>query len=372
MIVAHNDAEILGGLERWLARTLGALGTRGHDVLVLCRNDEMKDRFESFGVAARVLHLGGQIALHDSIRLAVVLRRLTPEAFLISSFKKSWLAALGARGARVPNVVARLGLQDYQPGRRFTYRWAFRKGAHRIVTNADAMTTAVLEQLRGLDPGRVLTIYNGVRLPSRRAADGAVRVALGIPGDAHVLCAMARLEPQKELGRAVSLIDRLGPRVHLLLAGVGEEEGRLRRQARSLGIEQRVHLLGYREDTADLLAAADLYLVCSRSEGMSNSMLEAMAAGVPVVSTPVSGASDALGAMPPPARPDGADSLPGVIVTWEGEEPLRTVKELLADPERRRSMGTAGRRRVAERFDWDRMVDTWEEVLVGTAGVGRR
>lgn len=358
MIVAHNDAKILGGLERWLAGTLSGLQDRGHEVLVLCRNPEMKARFEGFGIAARVHHLGGQIALHDAARLAMELRRLPVRAFLISSFTKSWLAALGARAACVPRVVIRLGLEDYRPDRRFTYRWAFRRGADHIVTNAASMRTAVLEQLPGLDSSRVRTIYNGVHLPPRRAPDGAVRSKLGIDSEADVVCAMARLEPQKELARAVDLVAALGSRTHLLLAGVGDEEAGLRARARMLGVENRVHLVGYREDTSDLLAAADLYVVCSRSEGMSNSMLEAMAAGVPVVSTSVSGASEAL-------DPDPSGAAAGLIVEWTGEEPIRRVRALLDDPEARRRMGEVGRRRVADRFGWERMLDAWERLLAG-------
>lgn len=356
MIVAHNDAKILGGLERWLARTFSGLAGRGHDVLVLCRNRDMKARFESFGVAAEVFHLGGQIALHDAARLALRLRTLPVESLLVSSFTKSWLATLGARGARVPRVVVRLALEDYRPGRRFTYRWAFRRGADYVVTNAESMRNDVLAQLPELDPGRVLTIHNGVRLPARRAPDGAVRSALGIDADAHVLIALARLEPQKELQRAVDLIAALGPGAHLILAGTGDEEAGLRARARDLGADDRVHLLGYRDDTADLLAASDLYVVCSRSEGLSNSMLEAMAAGVPVVSTPVSGAHEALEARSG-TRPAG------VVVEWTGDTPIRTVRELLNDPERRRRMGEAGQRRVAEHFDWEDRLDAWEALL---------
>jgi glycosyltransferase involved in cell wall biosynthesis len=317
----------------------------------------MGDRFSQFGVSTEVLHLGGQVAIWDAVRLARRLQALSPDALLISSFTKSWLAALGGRLARVPRVVARLALEDYRPGRRVTYRWAFRSGVDRVVTNSRTMREAVLADLPGIDPERVLTLYNGVRLQPRRAADGAVRSELGLGDRQHLLLTMARLEPQKELHRVVRLAHDLGPDVHVAMAGVGEGESELRELARDLGIGGRVHLLGYREDTTDLLAAADLYVVSSRSEGMSNAMLEAMAAGVPVLSTPVSGASEALEAAP-------GDCAPGVIVDWEGATPVEITRALLDDVERRARMGAAGQARVRETFDWERAMDAWERVLV--------
>src|SRR5690606_40702338 len=98
--------------------------------------------------------------------------------------------------------------------------------------------------------------------------------------------------------------------------------------------------------------------VCSDREGMANAMLEAMAVGVPVVSTPVSGAAEALG--------PGPDGIPaGVLVDREGEGLAAALRELLGDPALRRAMGEEGRRRVADRFGVERMAERWEAFLGG-------
>ncbi|HEU0054744.1 MAG TPA: glycosyltransferase, partial [Longimicrobium sp.] len=148
------------------------------------------------------------------------------------------------------------------------------------------------------------------------------------------------------------------------LAGDGEEREALESLARELGVAERAHFLGYRDDTGDVLDALDTFVVCSNREGLSNAMLEALAAGVPVVSTPVSGSDDALSPFP-----DGR--APGMIVGFEAEEIAAALRDLLADRERLREMGDAARERAATSFSVDGMLDAWEAVLAGEEGRGR-
>jgi len=93
-------------------------------------------------------------------------------------------------------------------------------------------------------------------------------------------------------------------------------------------------------------------------EGMANAMLEAMAFGIPIVSTQVSGADEAL-------EPEADGGAPGEIVESSVDDLAAALRRLLADGDARRSMGEAGRRRVAERFSYERMLDRWEALLAG-------
>ncbi|HEM45565.1 MAG TPA: glycosyltransferase, partial [Alphaproteobacteria bacterium] len=134
------------------------------------------------------------------------------------------------------------------------------------------------------------------------------------------------------------------------------EAGALRALARELGLGARVRFLGHRDDVGDVLAALDLYLVTSDREGLSNSMLEALAAGVPVISTPVSGAAAALGPLE-----DGR--VPGRIVPADVGAIARAVTECLADETGRRVMADAARARVRAQFDPADELDRWERLL---------
>jgi len=356
-VIAHNGARIWGGAERATALLLAGLQARGHRVLLLCNDRVVARRAGEMGVPTEILPLGGDAMLPHAFRLARRLRELKPDAFIIGTYKKLFLAALGARIARVPRVVARVGLETDTP-RSAKYRHALPRWVHAVAVNARRMRPAFAE-LAGFGPGRVAVIHNGVGAPERRQPSGAVRAALGIAPDAPTVGAIARLAAQKRLDRLLRAVARLAD-VHCIVAGDGEERARLEALAAELGISPRVHFLGHRGDTGDVLGAIDIFVVSSDREGLSNSMLEALAAGVPVISTPVSGADDAL-------EPLADGAAPGEIVGFPDDEIAAAIRRLLADPARRETMGDAARRRAAERFSMDAMLARWEALLAGRA-----
>lgn len=354
-VVAHNGARIWGGAERATALLLAGLQQRGHRVLLLCNDELVARRASELGVPTEILPLGGDGMLPHAFRLARRLRRLRPDAFLIGTYKKLFLAALGARLARVPRVVARVGLETDTP-RSAKYRFALPRWVHAVAVNARRMRPAFAE-LPGFSPDRVVVIHNGADVPIRRLPSGAVRSVLGIATDAAVVGAVGRLAAQKRFDRLLRAVAQL-PDVLCILAGEGEERTALESLSSTLGITSRVHFLGHRDDTGDVLDALDVFVVSSGREGLSNSMLEALAAGVPVVSTRVSGAEDAL-------EPFYDGVAPGEIVGFSEDEIAAALRRLLADPTRRGEMADAARRRAAERFGMGAMLEGWEALLAG-------
>ncbi|HET6229170.1 MAG TPA: glycosyltransferase [Longimicrobiaceae bacterium] len=359
-VVAHNGSAIFGGGELAVVRLLQGLQGRGHRVLLLCRDAIVAGRVEDFGVPAGVQRVGGDLALPDAFRLAGRLRHERPDVVLLTTFKKVLLAGLGARIAGVPRVVQRIGLESDTPARGRRYRWAYRNLVDDVVVNARSMRAPFLAAAPGLDPARVSVIPQGVVEPRRRCEPGALRRELGIPAGAPVFGAVARLARQKRLDRLIAALSHLPNEVHCVVAGAGEEEDALRALAARSGVADRFHLAGHRDDVGDVLDALDAYVVCSDREGMCNAMLEAMAFGLPVVSTPVSGAEEAL-------RPFIDGTRPGRVVGFgEGELPA-ALRDLLADVDVRRAMGDAARRRAEASFGFDAMVLRWEALLGGTA-----
>ena len=184
--------------------------------------------------------------------------------------------------------------------------------------------------------------------------------------------------PESESGDWSNLSE-LSPDVHCVLAGDGPERAALEALASARGIQHRTRFLGHRNDPGTVYAALDLMVISSDREGMSNAMLEAMAAGVPVVSTPVSGAEDALGvraggahgaavhsalAATPEGAPSASDAPPGILLQGFGEEELTaTLRSLLGDPGRLRAMGAAARARARAEFDFEVVLDRWEALL---------
>ncbi|HEX6040609.1 glycosyltransferase, partial [Longimicrobium sp.] len=200
-VLAHNASGILGGGEIGTALLLAGLQRRGHRVLMLCRDREIARRVAEYGIPTGVQRVGGDAMLPDAFRLAARIRREKPDAVLLTTFKKVFLAGLAARLAEAPFVVQRIVLQGDTPARGARYRQALRRFVDVVALNADAMRPAFLVGDPRLDPAKVVTILDGVRAPVRTKEPGAVRAELGIPADAFVIGCVARLARQKRFDR---------------------------------------------------------------------------------------------------------------------------------------------------------------------------
>ncbi|MEE8146765.1 MAG: glycosyltransferase, partial [Longimicrobiales bacterium] len=106
-IIAHNGASEWGGGEIALVDLLLGLAKRGHRVTLLCSRRLVAQAARARGVETRLLRLGGDLAVHDALRLGLLLRQKRPDAFIVGTFRKLWLAAAAARMAKVPNLVVR-------------------------------------------------------------------------------------------------------------------------------------------------------------------------------------------------------------------------------------------------------------------------
>jgi glycosyltransferase involved in cell wall biosynthesis len=199
----------------------------------------------------------------------------------------------------------------------------------------------------GLDPGRFVTIRNGVdlaRFSGSRESSGPVVLYVG------------RLSEEKRpalLVRAFPRVLERVPEARLVLAGPGPLEGELKSLVAELGLEERVALLGARSDVPELHRRARVYALPSASEGSPNALLEALAAGTPVVATDIPGVREI-------ARPERE----ALLVPRDDPEALaRAVVRLLEDPALAARLSAAGRERVAQEFDLERVADRYSELF---------
>ena len=200
-------------------------------------------------------------------------------------------------------------------------------------------------------PGRTQVIVNGIdvrRIASEATPRPAARRALDLEPDALVIGAIARFDPVKALDvllRGFAVLAAGQSTARLVLIGDGPEAPRLRVLAAMLGVDARVRFAGVVADASRLLPALDLYASASRREGLPLAVLEAMACGLPVAATRVSGHVDAV-----------EDGVTGVLVPPDDPPALgRAMDALVANPALREVMGQAGRRRAEERFAASRM-----------------
>ncbi len=200
----------------------------------------------------------------------------------------------------------------------------------------------------GIPAHLVSTVRNGITPPSVGLGGQGIRAELGLPSTVGLALTVGRLTPQKGyaiLAAAAPAVFAQVPDIHFIWAGVGALEGELRARVRELGVEGRIHLLGQRADVAALMAAANVFVLPSRFEGLPLVVLEAMAAGLPVVGTNVCGTAEAV-----------VDGVTGRLVTANDPAALAAgIVDVLADSRRAAMWGRAGRRRVAREFSADRM-----------------
>jgi glycosyltransferase involved in cell wall biosynthesis len=226
--------------------------------------------------------------------------------------------------------------------------------AYRLMAGLPDAVFAVSDQVRkhcievdGIEPGRVETIYNGFDL-----FDRTERTAPLASADTVVVTTVGNIRRVKGhdlLVRAAALLVPRFPTLNFSVAGaVLEPEyfAELEDLVKALGLAGRFHFSGPVTDTQAHLAGADIFVLPSRSEGFSNAILEAMAAGLPVVASDVGGNAEAV-----------QDGVSGTIIPPENVGALAdAIAGLLDDPERARSFGRAGKEIVARRFSNEAML----------------
>lgn len=300
-------------------------------------------------------------------RLARIMRTARPH--IVHS--RNWgaiEAIFAARIARVPIVIhSEHGYEVDMAAGLPKRRRLLRRGAYPL---ADAVF-AVSDELRNyhakqawIPPGRIRVISNGVdtkRFSPRRAMRSAIRQKLGLSADSFVVGSVGRMVAIKDyatlLAAAESVASR-GGNVQVLLAGSGPELERHRAAvARSSELAGRVSFLGTAKDIPEVMNAMDVFVLPSLLEGMSNTILEAMACGLPVVATSVGGNPELV-----------EDGVSGWLFGPRNASDLAMrIEQLASHGEMLRKFGAAARDRVVNRFSLDRMISSYQSLYLELA-----
>lgn len=354
----------LGGAQRNTLDTVTRLDRSRFAVALACADEGVlleEARSIPLCSVVPIPHLRREVRPPSDVRALGELRRamrtFRPHIVHTHSSKAGVLGRLAARLEKVPRVVHSIhgfGFGAHQPApvraaflaaERLAARWtdAFIAVSRRNAADGVAM---------GLfDTGQVRVIRSGIDLDSFRNPSGseAVRRELGIPERAPVVVQVSCFKPQKAPERFVAAAARIlsrCPEAHFVLVGDGVLRPLLERRRSELGLTGRLHLAGWRRDVPALLATASVATLTSRFEGLPRVVVEALAAGVPVVAMAVDGVEEVLR--------HGVDG----FVVGEGDVTALAdrVSALLRDAELRRTMAARAGETVAE---WDR------EVMVG-------
>lgn len=358
-----------GGSERRCIRLANELCSRGLSVAILTLRDAGPLAGELLsGVRLEQLGCGRLASPSTWWRYARAVRRLGPSLYMGFGTFPGFAGAVLARQAGVPTVVnALVTTPTHYP------RWYGLLGrlcflfAHHAVANSRGVRDYHVRHW-GFPASKVTVIPNPIDTAAWPCRDGAVRAEvrgeLGLREEQLAIGVVARLfwyKGHRYLLDAFGQVADRHPNAVLLLIGDGPLQAELERQAEHLGIHQQVRFLGLRQDVPRLLQGCDLLCLPSVLEGMPNAVLEAMAAGLPVVSTAVSGADELV-----------APGETGWLVPIEDASALAAaLDDALSNRERLAAYGLAGRRKAEAEFDLPIVVEQYLELFARLTGERR-
>ncbi|HEY8150835.1 MAG TPA: glycosyltransferase family 4 protein [Vicinamibacteria bacterium] len=355
--IAHLiESDGPGGAERMLAhlaRTLQDAGAWNVAFLPADGEGWLARELEESGVAIEYYRLPRPLSPAAARSLEAALRRHRVEVAHSHEFTMAVYGAWASWRAGIPHVITMHGSSYYAA--RFRRRLAMRAAvalSGRTVAVSASLSRRLGHDL-GMDPSRVMMISNGV--PRVARGETTLRGELGLRPEDRLLVSVGNLYPVKghrHLIDALALIAGRHPSVHVAIAGRGEMEDALLTRARDLGVADRVHLLGLRTDVAAVLAAADVFVLPSLSEGLPLALLEAMFAGCPIVASDVGEVGTAL-----------AQGEAGVLVeAGDGAALAAALDEVLSDPVRAWELGARAAIRAAAEYDISHMVRRYAQI----------
>jgi glycosyltransferase involved in cell wall biosynthesis len=262
-------------------------------------------------------------------------------------------------GAALAGVPVRLGarrdvfMPERTPGQQHLQRLAYRL-AHRVVANSDAAVRRLVDE--GVAASRIVHIANGIDFTAFAAVSGAGPSHAASSGR-RVITTVANLRPGKGhdvLLKAAARVLRRIPDVQFRIVGDGPRRQELEQQAAALRISAQVSFLGHRDDVPAVLRQSDIFAFPSFMEASPNALIEAMAAGLPIVATRVGGIPEVI-----------EHERTGVLVPPGDDRALAAgIVRLIDRPELALRVGESARRLVQARFSFERMVGEFQELFV--------
>jgi glycosyltransferase involved in cell wall biosynthesis len=351
----------IGGTERQFVQLAQKIDPNRFDLHVACfeRVGSFLPAIEARGVPLTeygIRRLYSPSTLRAQWQFARYLRENQIHIVHSYGFYPNFFAVPAARLAGVPVVIA--SIRDtgevLEPSKRRAQRAACRLATH-VLANADAVRDRLVQD--GYNSAKISVIRNGI-IPvqtERLERGGPIRREFGIPDDAPILLVLSRLNALKGIPyllEAMPSILAKFPKTRLLIVGDGAQRETLERQSESLGLKRAIIFTGFRLDVPNLLRETSISVLPSLSEGLSNVLIESMAAGIPTVATMVGGNFEVI-----------RDGVTGFLVPPKSSSELsRAILLLLNDPEMAENMGKVGILHIRQRFSIDRALHETEQL----------
>lgn len=350
----------LGGIERRMVQTLARLDRNKYQMSVTCIRErgELAGEVEALGIPLFLQPVKRRLSPRGLWDLAQLFKREKIDIVHTHMYRANTSATVAARLAGVPVVITHVhSMNTWDTPRQLWMDRMLHPWRDRVLAVSEAVRQNYLQHT-GVAPQKVITLYNGIDLKEYEidaAQARAKRKELGLAPEHRVVVVVARLVEAKALHfmleAAAQVVSALSS-VRFLMVGDGPLEGKLKAQTRQLGLDSHVIFIGQRHDVPAIYAASQAAALSSVREGFANVVVEAMAAGLPVVATDVGGNREAV--------VDGHNGF--IVPPRQPQAHAAALIKLLSDPLLAGEMGQKGRRRAQEYFSLEKMVKDTESL----------
>jgi len=342
-----TEMHVTGGAETYVRRLAPRLLRAGWDVRViaLAGGGELLEELRSENVPVVELGLNRRAGFAAAFsRLLNLWRASRPDLVHTHLYHAGLVGRLAARWLNIGPVVVHQHGAEFARTRLRTILDASTLGwVSRYVVSCQAVADVLMAR-EGIPPAQISVIYNGLDVRNfKRASRARHPDSWPVPAGSLSVGCVGRLSPEKgqsTLIQAASLLIDQGRDFHVVFVGEGSQLLELLEQCNRLGLEDNIHFVGHQQGAAGWLVHFDIFALPSAWEGISLALLEAMAAGLPVVATAVGGTPEVV-----------LDGQTGLLVPpGDPQATAAALERLLSDPALRQEMGAAGRARVSASF----------------------
>lgn len=365
-ILFVSTSTTVGGAEKTLftlATLLDPARFKVVGVVSLKPFGEYAHKLSEAGIPTYTLDLRGRPTLRHLKRLGEIIKETGPHMVHALMYQAIQLCRAVKRRTPYPIKLISSPRVSYRTRSFLTLALdRLLKGADDLLISECRSSRDYLVGRLGYDPARVRTIYNGVDIagwPSSKLERRQKRLELRLDANELLIGTTGRLDDQKGHATLIAAVNRLkGQPLRCAILGEGPRRPALEGQVRRHHLERQVWLLGQRDDVTSWLSALDIFVLPSLWEGLPNSLLEAMAMGLPIVASSVDGICEVI-----------EDGKTGLLVPPRDPKALsRRILELILDPAARARLGEAARKAITERFGVLDMISSYEKTYTEIAG----
>lgn len=358
----------VGGLEKMVISLVSGLDRRKYYPAIVCfdTKGELAGEVEAQGIEVFLAKRRQGIDYFYALRLAKFLKKQNTDLLHAHNCTAFFYGTLAARLARIPIVYTEHD-RDFPPERRIAWlNKILSLIVEQVITVSDLLKGCLIKY-ESFNANKIKTIHNGVDpTPFSLSLDRKKYIdELGLEDASPLIGIVARLDRLKNhklLLDAMQDIANEIPTVKLLIIGDGPTRKNLEEQADRGGLQNNILFLGMRGDVSNLLLLIDLFVLCSLSEGMPLALIEAMAAGKPIVATNVGGVSEIV-----------RNGINGILVEPTNPAFLaKAILQILKNKDILRTMGENGREVFKQKFTLHKMIKSYEGVYSHAAGRSRK